>query len=87
MSAGDDCSKKCLPAVLDTYKPTAHAEDPQELDIGAMKQRDGGQQVIEQMKQQNFLPFGEADQSQMDRGLQDYVVWQSHCIPTGAPQV
>lgn len=37
------------------------------------------------MKLQSFLPFGEANQSQMDRGLQDYVVWQSHCIPAGVP--
>lgn len=36
-------------------------------------------------KQQRFLPFGEADQSRMDWGLQDYIVWQSHCILVGAP--
>lgn len=39
------------------------------------------------MKLQSFLPFGEANQTQMDRGLQDYAVWQSHCIPAGVPQV
>lgn len=72
---GDDLSKTRSTAAFDTCRPDAHTRVPDKQVTGTMKQRNCGRHMIEPP------PFGEADQSQTDRGLQDYAVWQSHCIP------
>lgn len=61
---GDDLSKTHFTAAFNTCRPDAHTEVPDKQVTGTMKQRNGGRHVIE------LPPFGEADQSQADRGLQ-----------------